>query len=683
MSRHLHVFMNTVRNNCGENGSIHYGITLLLLLFIAVTGLACSLGEKQDTADVMGDYPITPVDLRAVKLTDQFWLPIVQRIQEKTIPYALEKCRTEGRFDNFLIAGGQMEGDVKGQMPFDDTDVYKIIEGASMSLISAPNHELEGQLDNIIEIIGKGQEADGYLTTWRTIDPKKPPASWVSVNEGRRWESLEASHELYNAGHLYEAAYAHYKATGKKNFLGIAYRNADLIAKTFGDDEGQIAAVPGHQIIETGLIKLYYASGKEEYLRLARYFLDNRGNAEHHKLNDNYLSAAYSQDHLPVIEQDEVMGHAVRAMYMYAAMTDISVLMNDEAYGKAVDNLWQNMVGRKIYLTGGIGARHEGEAFGGNYELPNLTAYNETCAAIGSVYWNHRLHCKTGLVQYLDVMERTLYNGLLAGLSLDGTHFFYPNPLESDGKYAFNQGAHTRKDWFDCSCCPTNLIRFIPSVAGLLYSKSSDTLYVNLYASSEARVPLENTTLEIRQKTRYPWNGTVNIYVSSTNDVPAVLKLRIPSWVRNEVLPGNLYVYLKENADLPVVRINGEAMDPSVRNGYLILERNWKEDEINLEFPMAVRKIVADPEVVENSGKIALEYGPLVYAFEQVDQKEDLDRLRITPEESFSSSMESELLGGVVTLSNESAKAVPYYSWSNRGIGKMKVWIPVNKDNRR
>ncbi|MBN1833954.1 MAG: glycoside hydrolase family 127 protein [Deltaproteobacteria bacterium] len=655
-------------------------ISLLLILFVTLHIFSCLPVKNQDRSFNTGSYMITPVDLRNVKLTDRFWLPIVQRIQEKTIPYALEKCRNEGRLDNFLIAGGHMEGSVKGKMPFDDTDVYKIIEGASISLISAPNPELEKELDNMIEIIGKGQEADGYLTTWRTINPNKPPSPWVKAIEGRRWESLEASHELYNAGHLYEAAYAHHKATGKENFLKIVYRNADLIVKTFGSEEGQIAAVPGHQIIETGLIKLYFASGKEEYLRLAKYFLDNRGNPEHHKLNDNFLSAAYSQDHLPVIEQDEVVGHAVRAMYMYAAMTDIAVLMKDAAYEKAVDKLWQNMVEKKIYLTGGIGARHEGEAFGENYELPNLTAYNETCAAIGSVYWNHRLHCKTGRVQYLDVMERTLYNGLLSGLSLDGTHFFYPNPLESDGEYAFNQGAHTRKDWFDCSCCPTNLIRFIPSVAGLLYSTSGNTLYINLYASSEARVPLENTLLEIQQETPYPWSGVVNIRVSSTQDSPAILKLRIPYWARNTVLPGDLYTYLEEKAHSPIIRVNGEEIKPSVKDGYIVLERTWKEDEVSLEFPMTPRKVVADYRVAEDLGKTALEYGPLVYAFEWIDQQEALDRLGIASSEIFTPKMENELLGGVVTLSNENAKAVPYYTWSNRGIGKMKVWIPLNKE---
>ncbi len=662
---------------CKMNSS-RFSPALLFILSVTFLFLSCSPGKKQERFSAAGKYLITPVELKDVKLTDRFWLPVIRRVQEKTIPYALKKCEDEGRLDNFLIAGGEMEGSVKGKMPFDDTDVYKIIEGASMTLISAPNPELEKQIDNIISIIGTGQEADGYLTTWRTINPQKPPAPWVKVVEGKRWESLEASHELYNAGHLYEAAYAHYKATGKKNFLNIAYRNADLMVKTFGDGEGQIAAVPGHQIIETGLIKLYIASGREEYLRLAKYFLDNRGRPEHHRLNDDYLSAAYSQDHLPVTEQKEVVGHAVRAVYMYAAMTDIAVLMEDAEYERAVDNLWKNMVEKKIYLTGGIGARHEGEAFGDNYELPNLTAYNETCAAIGSVYWNHRLHCKTGLVKYLDVLERTLYNGLLSGLSFDGTHFFYPNPLESDGKYAFNQGALTRKDWFDCSCCPTNLIRFLPSLPGLIYSRSGNTLYVNLYAASSASASLEDTVLKIEQETEYPWNGRVKIKVSSSEDVPAVIKLRIPHWVRNEVLPGKLYNYAGQNP--PIVTVNGEKVDVSSMNGYLVLEGYWKDREITLEFPMEVREVTADPKVTEDMGKTALEYGPLVYAFEEIDQKSDLNQLRIAPSDIFTPEAENDLLGGVVVLNNEKAKAVPYYSWSNRGIGKMKVWVPFERE---
>ena len=657
-----------------------YSITVTLILFASVLLISCTSEKTQESSLVKGDYAIKPVDLRDVRLTDDFWLPVIKRVQEKTIPYALKKCEEEGRMDNFLIAAGEMEGSTKGKMPFDDTDVYKIIEGASMTLISAPNPELEKELDRIITIIGKGQEDDGYLTTWRTINPKKPPAPWVDVVEGKRWESLTASHELYNAGHLYEAAYAHYKATGKKNFINIAYKNADLIVKTFGDGEGQIAAVPGHQIIESGLIKLYIASGKENYLKMAKYFLDNRGRPDHHKLNNTYLSEAYSQDHLPVIEQDEVLGHAVRAMYMYAAMTDISVLMKDADYDKAVNNLWNNMVEKKIYLTGGLGARHEGESFGANYELPNLTAYNETCAAIGSVYWNHRLHCKTGMVKYLDVLERTLYNGLLAGLSLDGTHFFYPNPLESDGKYAFNQGALTRKEWFDCSCCPTNVIRFLPSMPGLIYSTSGDTLYINLYAGSKARAELKNTLLNIEQETDYPWNGRVKIKASSTKDVPAIIKLRIPSWARNEVMPGNLYSYTDEKNTKLIVMINNAKTEPVIKDGYIVLERSWKKDEIILDIPMEVRKVSASSEVAEDRGKTALEYGPMVYAFEEVDQSRSLDDLGIGQADVFKPEAEQDLLSGVVTLSNDGKKAVPYYSWSNRGVGKMKVWVPVSEE---
>ncbi len=359
--------------------------TIIPLALLLTLALGCPSDATKMAMGTSGgglsNYPIRPVDIRNVKATDAFWLPIIKRVQEKTVEYAIDKCAEEGRLDNFLIAGGKMEGTVKGAMPFDDTDVYKIIEGASNSLISAPNAELENLLDSLIGIIALGQEEDGYLTTWRTIDPAKPPAPWVVVKEGKRWESLAMSHELYNAGHLYEAAYTHYKATGKRNFLDIALKNADLIAETFGEGEGKIGAVPGHQIIETGLIKLYQATGKESYLQLAKYFLDKRGNPENHE-----LYGPYSQDHLPVTEQDEVVGHAVRAVYMYAAMTDIAAIYKDTAYRKAVDALWHNMVEKKMYITGGIGARHEGESFGENYELPNLTAYNETCASIGSVY---------------------------------------------------------------------------------------------------------------------------------------------------------------------------------------------------------------------------------------------------------------------------------------------------------
>ncbi|WP_418498221.1 glycoside hydrolase family 127 protein [Flagellimonas sp.] len=631
--------------------------------------------DAEDTIYAESGYPIEPVNIQNVKIKDEFWLPIIQRVQEKTIEYALEKCREEGRFDNFLIAGGKMEGGTKGVMPFDDTDVYKIIEGASNSLISAPNPTLEKLLDSLVTIIEVGQEADGYLTTWRTINPAKPPASWVKVDKGERWESLEASHELYNAGHLYEAAAVHYKATGKRNFLDIAIKNADLMVETFGEGKGKIAAVPGHQIIETGLIQLYQATGKKEYFDLAKYFLDHRGKPEHHE-----LFGAYSQDYLPVVDQDEVVGHAVRAVYMYAAMTDIAAIEKDSAYLKAVNALWNNMVNKKMYITGGIGAKHDGEAFGENYELPNLTAYNETCASIGDVYWNHRLHNLTGDVKYFDVIERTLYNGLISGLSLDGQQFFYPNALESDGVYKFNQGACTRKDWFDCSCCPTNVIRFIPAMPGLIYSKDDNTLFVNLYSANTAKVELNDHKVEVEQETSYPWNGKVKLTVKPEKAGEFTIKLRIPGWARNEVLPGDLYHYASKDEAGNKIFLNGEKLEGGVDKGYFTVTRIWEPgDEVELEFPMSVRKVIADPKVEEDKGKMSLEYGPIVYAVEEIDNKGQFDDIQLTANEEFKVEMQPDLLGGVNTISNDNLTAIPYYAWSNRGVGKMKVWLPVKE----
>lgn len=626
---------------------------------------------KKSTAPKKSGYTITPVNIQNVKLTDAFWLPIIKKVQEKTIEYAIQKCEEEGRMDNFLIAGGKMQGSVKGQMPFDDTDVYKIIEGASNTLISEPNPKLETLLDSLISIVKIGQEKDGYLTTWRTINPAKPPAPWVPVIEGKRWESLQISHELYNSGHMIEAAVVHFQATGKKNFLDIAIKNADLLVKTFGDAANQVHGVPGHQIVETGLVKLYQITNNKAYLNLAKYFLDNRGNPKNHK-----LYGAYSQDDIPVIQQKEAVGHAVRAVYMYAGMTDIAAIENNKAYGDAVNNLWNNMVNKKMYITGGIGAKHDGEAFGENYELPNLTAYNETCAAIGNIYWNHRLHNISGNSDYFDVIERSLYNGLISGLSLDGKKFFYPNALESDGVYKFNRGECTRQSWFDCSCCPTNLIRFIPSIPGLIYSTSKDVLYVNLYASNTAKVALDKNNLEISQQTNYPWDGKVSITVTPKNELPFTIKLRIPSWARNQVLPGDLYRYKNTSTAKTIVTINGKHIDYTENKGYITITKKWKKGEtIVLDFPMEVKEVVTNTKVEGNIGKVALEYGPIVYAIEEADNTSNFDAITIGAKDTFKVKKEDSLLEGVNTIQTENLKAIPYYSWSNRGVGKMKVWI--------
>lgn len=631
----------------------------------------CQQRSQKTVANHKLAYNITPVNIKNVKLTDEFWLPIIKKVQEKTIEYAIQKCEEEGRLDNFLIAGKQKEGTVKGQMPFDDTDVYKIIEGASNTLISEPNPKLEQLLDSLIGIIKIGQEKDGYLTTWRTINPAKPPAPWVPVIEGKRWESLQISHELYNSGHMIEAAVVHFEATGKRNFLDIAIKNADLLVRTFGDGKDQVQGVPGHQIVETGLVNLYQLTNNKAYLDLAKYFLDSRGNPKNHK-----LYGAYSQDDIPVIQQKEAVGHAVRAVYMYAGMTDIAAIENDTAYYNAVKKLWTNVVNKKMYITGGIGSRPEGEAFGDNYELPNLTGYNETCAAIGDVYWNHRLHNISGNSDYFDVIERTLYNGLISGLSLDGKKFFYPNALESDGVYKFNRGACTRQSWFDCSCCPTNLIRFIPSIPGLIYSTTKDVLYVNLYASNTANIALDNNNLEISQKTNYPWDGKVSISISPKKESEFTLKFRIPSWARNQVLLGDLYHYKTISQAKTTLSIDGKPAAYKEDSGYITITRKWKKGEtILLNFPMEVKEVVTNAKVEGNIGKVSLEYGPIVYAIEEIDNPTAFDKITIDAKDTFKVIKEPNLLEGVNTIQTKNFKAIPYYSWSNRGVGKMKVWI--------
>jgi len=655
--------------------------TILSCLALAFVMAGCSKNKTEtateaDKSILISGYPIQPVEISKVKVIDNFWLPYIKTIQEKTIQYAIKKCSEEGRFDNFLIAGGKKKGTVRGVMPFDDSDVYKIIEGASNSLISSPNPKLESQLDSIIAIVKTGQEKDGYLCTWRTINPAKPPATWVKVDKGVRWEHMSMSHEDYNAGHMYEAAAVHYKATGKRNLLDIALKNADLFVKTFGDGPDKIHAVPGHEIIETGLIKLYEITGKKEYLKLSKYFLDHRGDPSK---KENY--GEYAQDHKPVVQQDEVVGHAVRAVYLYAGMTDIAAIEKDAAYRNAVDKLWHNMTEKKTYITGGIGALHEGEAFGANYELPNLTAYNETCAAIGSVYWNNRLFNLTGDVKYNDVLERTMYNGLISGIALTGTEFFYPNPMESDAKFEFNKGACTRSGWFDCSCCPTNLIRFIPAIPGLIYAHQKDTLYVNLYMSNTADVVLGNQKVKVAQQTNYPWDGAVKLSVNPEKEGTFTVKMRVPGWARNEVMPGGLYSYKNTATPSPTISVNGKAVTAKVENGYFVINRNWKhKDVVAVNFPMAVREVASSDKIKDNKGKVSLEYGPLVYALEEKDNAKNFGNITISNATTFTMAHKADMLNGIFTIEgttgSEKFTAIPYYSWSNRGVNKMEVWIP-------
>ncbi len=657
-------------------------IKLILTLFFlaAVTALGLVMYSCQSPKN-KSDYPITPVPFTNITLSDSFWSKRIETNRTVTIPFGFNRCEEEGRIRNFAKAGGLMEGKYEGKMPFDDTDVYKIIEGASYSLKVHPDEKLEKYIDDIITKIAAAQEDDGYLCTWKTIDPDTTPAWWVKP--GPRWHDLGASHELYNAGHMYEAAFAHYQATGKRNFLDIALKNADLIANTFGPSKK--LTPPGHQVIETGLVKLYRATHDKKYLDLAKFFLDQRGNAEGHE-----LYGPYSQDHVPVVQQDEAVGHAVRAVYMYAGMADIASIYNDSTYLNAIDKIWDNVVSRKIYITGGIGARHKGEAFGDNYELPNLTAYNETCAAIGNIYWNHRMFLLHGDARYIDVLERTLYNGMISGVSLSGDLFFYPNPLESDGKYEFNIGELGRQPWFDCSCCPSNVARFIPSVTNYVYAHRGKNLYVNLFIAGKADIVLNKTPVQISQETEYPWDGKVVLKVDPKSNMQFALNVRIPGWATGHPLPGNLYYYLDENQGNISLTLNGERLDLNLNNGFAVIERQWAQgDVVELNLPMPVRRVAANENVKENKNKVALMRGPIVYCVEGVDNGGSVLDLSVPDDSEFQVEYKSDLLNGVTVIKgnavNKSGRqqeltAIPYYAWAHRGNGEMSVWLPRKKN---
>ena len=464
-----------------------------------------------------GDYPIQPVSFTNVKIADEFWKRRIDTAVNVTIPYDFEKCEETGRIDNFAKAGGLMDGPHQGIF-YNDSDVFKVMQGAAYALQIAPDPALEAYLDKLIKNVAAAQEDDGYLYTARTIDPENVPEPCGP----ERWSNLAVNHELYNVGHMYEAAVAYFQATGKRVFLDVALASADLIDIVFGPDK--LRDVPGHQEIEIGLVALFRVTGDARYLRLARFFLDERG-----QQNGRQIYGHYCQDHQPVTEQREAVGHAVRAGYMYAAMTDIAALYGDAEYAAAVKGLWENVVGKKLALTGGIGARHDGEAFGADYELPNLNAYNETCAAQANILWNHRLFLLTGEAKYIDVLERTLYNGFLSGVGMDGRSFYYVNPLACDGEYGFNREvAMSRQPWYQTSCCPTNIVRLLPSLSGYIYALRQNAILVNLYIAGSAELSLAGATARVEQSTDYPWSGDIKLDVTVSEAATFDLKLRIP-----------------------------------------------------------------------------------------------------------------------------------------------------------
>jgi DUF1680 family protein len=615
------------------------------------------------------DYPIQPVQFTQVHIDDNFWSPRIRTSCNTTIPSNFEKCEKTGRIDNFAKAGGLMEGAYEG-MWFNDSDVFKIIEGASYALQIEENPDLDSYLDALIVKIAAAQEDDGYLYTPRTIDPDNvPPQSGPE-----RWSHLVMSHELYNVGHMYEAAVAHYQATGKRTLLDVALKNANFLITIFGPNG--IKDVPGHQEIEMGLVKLARVTGHTKYLDLAKFFLDERG-----QQGERTLGGEYTQDHLPVIEQREAVGHAVRAIYMYAGMADIAALTNDSDYYDAIMALWENVVNKKTALTGGTGARHEGESFGDNYELPNLTAYNETCAAIANIFWNHRLFLLTGDSKFIDVLERTLYNGFLSGVSLSGTEFFYVNPLSSDGEYHFNSDdTITRQPWFNCSCCPTNIVRLLPSLSGYIYAVKDQSIYVNLYISNKAAFKVGESTFTMVQATQYPWDGTIKVTVDVDQPTDVSLRLRIPGWATGQPLPGDLYSYTMMDVDPISIKIDGDMIQPEIEHGYFVISRNWEgKTEIVIDIPMPVQRVVASEAIQNLAGKVALARGPIVYTFEDIDNTIEIFDIILADTVTFEIVSRPTLFDGVNLLMGHSGKekftAIPYYAWGHRGVGKMTVWL--------
>ena len=624
--------------------------------------------EKKEETIVYGDYPITNVDFSKVHLSDNFWNPRMEQNQTVTIPVALQQCYDTRRVLNFQKAAAILRGENIGyfdtECTFDDTDIYKILEGMAYSVQAKPNAELDRQMDELIEIIAAAQEPDGYLYTPRTAGNPAGMHGWVGA---KRWEKTpDLSHELYNSGHLFEAATAHFISTGKRSLLDIAIKNADLLVKDFL--EGGLTYEPGHQIVEMGLVKMYRVTGNEKYLKLAKYFLDLRG-------QKGVMRQEYSQTHRPIVMQDEAVGHAVRAAYMYSGMADIAAIMNDKTYLHAVDEIWHNVVEKKYYITGGIGARHAGEAFGSNYELPNLSAYCETCAAIANVYWNWRMFLLHGDSKYYDVIERTLYNGVIAGIGLDGKHFFYPNPLESDGTYQ-------RSEWFGCACCPSNLCRFTASVPGYIYAHHNENLYVNLYIQGTADIDMADGTVTLTQTTNMPWEGAVSIEIDKIQNPgrEIAMMLRLPGWANGQPVPSDLYSYVNpQNANI-TVKVNGEATDYTMVNGYMTIKRTWTEgDVINFELPMDAHKTVTNELVVDNTDKMSIERGPIVYCIEW-PENDNLQNCFMT-EAATAQPVWTDDLNGLMKLSiteegSNGMTAIPYYAWANRGMGDMKVWIP-------
>jgi DUF1680 family protein len=621
------------------------------------------------------DYPVQPVPFTAVRVTGGFWQARQEVNRTVTVPFALQQCEDSKRVLNFDLAAETMQRRAAGQRnfqnqpptiyPFDDTDVYKAIEGASYVLSVAPDAALEKKLDGWIARIAAAQEPDGYLYTFRTMHPDSPAHKWIGR---QRWEKdPELSHELYNAGHLYEAGVAHFQATGKRALLDVCLKNAELLWHDFGD--GKLRIAPGHEIVEMGLVKLYRVTHDARFLKLAQIFLDARGPGQ----------ATYNQLHKLVVDQDEAVGHAVRANYLYSGMADVAALTGDKRYQTAIERIWGNMVSAKLYLTGGVGALAKGEAYGEDYELP-ADGYNETCAAVALMMWNHRMFLLTGDSKYMDVFERTAYNGFISGVSVSGDRFFYTNPLAYDGFTKNNSGYAGRVAWFGCACCPPNLMRTLASLTGYFYAVRNDSLFVNFYAQSEGEATVAGTKVKLIQTTDYPWSGSIRIAVAPAAPAKFTVRVRIPGWVTNDPVPSNLYAYDDNLVPAWSVKVGGSPVKSRIEDGYVAITREWREgDAIDLDFALPVRTVRGHDRIAQMQGRVAFERGPVVYCVEAPERAFVPDELAVSKAATLEPEVRNDLFGGVTVVQIHdgaaTTMAIPYFGWNNRGLTSMAVWL--------
>jgi len=660
--------------------------TIALTVLIGLSVLAENQTNDQSVPSSDGSTPLRQVDFSKIHLSDPFWAPRIKTNSEVTIPHCFKACET--RISNFRRAAKLEEGHFRGD-PFDDSDVFKVIEGAAYNYKGNPDSISLKQLNDLIAVVTKAQEADGYLYTARTIEGEKAPGRASNVRFLNEMGGVNGgdSHELYNMGHMIEAAVAHYYATGSRDFLNIAIKTADLIDQTWGPGAGQLKISPGHQEIELALVKLGLATGDQKYIKLSKFLLDCRGHYRrpagvHVEMNDRYYA-----NEVPLAQLTEAVGHSVRTAYMLSGMTDIATLLGVDGFKKACDAIWQDTVGTKIYLHGGLGSGvGMAEGFGEAYQLPNK-GYSETCAAIANVFWNHRMFLLHRNSKYLDVMERSLFNNVLSGISLSGNQFFYQNPLISTGGYG-------RVPWFGCPCCPTNLARAIPSVPGLMYATRGNELFVALYAAGKAELNIAGEKIEIVQATEYPWDGKIQLQLTPEKATTFALKLRIPGWAVGTPIPGDLYRYLGDAKTAPKLKVNGVDTALKMENGFAVLSREWKAgDTVELDLPMEIRRVLANDKVEANHGRVALERGPLVYCLEGIDNGGTIFNLLLPDNAELSVLRRPDLLNGVNVLSVNALSlrkqtdgtvqstavtvtAIPYYAWCNRGAGSMQVWLP-------